>query len=113
MLLLLGSLQLVAQTPRKIWLDTDLLIGLPERAPREVDDGVALLMALKHTDKVDLVGISTVTDVNYGYEVAHKLMKWYAPHRNIPVYRGSDKCGDIGVENDATRALAAALRKEN
>lgn len=109
---LICAISVEAQAPRKIWLDTDLLIGLPERAPREVDDAVALLMALKHTDKVDLVGISTITNVDYGYDIAHKLMKWYAPNRTIPVYRGSDKCGDVGVENDATRALAAALRKE-
>ena len=33
--------------PRRIWFDTDLMIGLPERAPREVDDGITLIMALR------------------------------------------------------------------
>ena len=59
--------------PRRIWFDTDLMIGLPERAPREVDDGVTLIMALRQTDKVELVGISTVTYVDYGYDTAKKL----------------------------------------
>lgn len=102
-----------AQTaPRRIWFDTDLMVGLPERAPREVDDAVALLMALHYSDKVDIAGISIVTNVDYGYDVAQKLLKWYAPDHTIPVYKGSDLCGDVGVENDASRALAEALKKE-
>jgi hypothetical protein len=28
------------EKPIRIWFDTDIMIGLPERAPREVDDGV-------------------------------------------------------------------------
>ncbi len=102
-----------AQTaPRRIWFDTDLMVGLPERAPREVDDAVALLMALRESDKVDMVGVSIVTNVDYGHDVALKLMKWYAPDRKIPVYKGSNDLNDVGTENDATRAMAAALRKE-
>ncbi len=104
---------LFAQTaPKRIWFDTDLMVGLPERAPREVDDAVALLMALRYSDKVDMVGVSIVTNVDYGYDVAKKLMKGYAPDRDIPVYKGSNDLGDVGKENDATRALAAALKKE-
>lgn len=112
LLLVVPCLSIAQKTPRRLWFDTDLMIGLPERAPREVDDAVTLIMALKHSDKVDLVGISTVTYADYGYQTAQKLLKWYAPDRNIPVYRGSDKCGDVGIENDATRALAAVLKKE-
>lgn len=112
----------VAQTaptkPRRIWLDTDIMVGMKDKTPREVDDAVALLMALRHADKVELVGISTVTYVNYGYDVTQKLLNWYntpkggKPARPIPVYRGSDTLRDIGRENDATRAMAAALRRE-
>ena len=98
--------------PKRIWLDCDLMIGLPERAPREVDDAITLMMALNQKDKVDIVGISLVTYVDYAYQTTEKLLKWYAPDRKIPIYKGSDKCGDVGVENDATRALATALRKE-
>ncbi len=102
-----------APKPRRIWLDTDLMIGLKDKNAREVDDAVALIMALKHPDKVQLVGISTVTYVNYGYGVAQNLLKWYnKTGRNIPVYRGSDTLRDIGRENDATQAMAAALRRE-
>lgn len=102
-----------APKPRRIWLDTDQMIGLKDTRAREVDDAVALIMALKHPDKVQLVGISTVTYVNYGYDVTKKLLKWYnETGRDIPVYRGSDTLRDIGHENDATRAMAAALRRE-
>jgi inosine-uridine nucleoside N-ribohydrolase len=97
---------------KRIWFDTDMMIGLPERAPREVDDGVTLMMALQHPDKVHIAGISIITNAQYGYDVTQKLLKWYHKGAPIPVYKGSDKAGDVGVENDATRALADALKKE-
>jgi pyrimidine-specific ribonucleoside hydrolase len=88
------------------------MIGCPERAPREVDDGVTLIMALRQP-AIELVGISLVTVIDYGEEVTHKLLKWYnKTGRDIPVYKGSDLANDLGVENDATRALTAALEKE-
>ncbi|QIP11354.1 nucleoside hydrolase [Spirosoma aureum] len=99
--------------PRRIWLDTDIMIGMKDKTPREVDDAIALIMALEHPDKVEIVGISTITYANYAYEVTQKILGWYnKTGRTIPVYRGSDTANDVGVENDATRALANALRKE-
>lgn len=97
--------------PRRIWFDTDIMIGLPERAPREVDDGVTLIMALA-LPSIEIVGISTITYVDYGYDVTKKILNFYAPNRNIPVYKGSPEAADLGVENEATIALAEALRKE-
>ena len=106
----------LAQTPakpRRVWLDTDIMIGLPERAPREVDDGVTLIMALRQPDKIELVGISTVTYVDYGYDITQKILGWYnKTGKTIPVYKGSDSGRDTGVENEATKAMAEALRKE-
>jgi inosine-uridine nucleoside N-ribohydrolase len=93
----------------KVWLDTDLMIGLPTNAPREVDDALAIMMALKHTDKIQLVGISTITNVVYANRTAKNLLKWYNKGKPIPVYGGSDSANDVGVENDATRALEKAL----
>ncbi len=119
--LLLMTYSSTAQTPakpRRIWLDTDQMIGMKDKTPREVDDAIALIMALQHPDKIELVGISTITYANYGYEVVQKLLKWYnraAPGktgRTIPVYRGSNTAKDVGTENDATRAMANALRNE-
>lgn len=98
-------------TKKRIWFDTDLMIGLPERAPREVDDGVTLMMALRQP-MIEIVGISIITEVDYGYEATNKLLNWYHKGDPIPVYKGSDLANDLGTENDATRALAAALKKE-
>lgn len=106
------SISITYAQPKRLWFDTDIMIGLPERAPREVDDGITLMMALQQSDKIEIIGISIVTNVDYGYQVTEKFLKWYAPNRGIPIYKGSDKCGDVGVENDATRALALALHKE-
>jgi inosine-uridine nucleoside N-ribohydrolase len=97
---------------KKIWFDTDIMIGNPDRAPREVDDAITLMMTLKHQDKVEMVGISLITYVDYAYGITEKMLKWYAPNLKIPIYKGSNTCTDLGVENDATKALAAALKKE-
>lgn len=97
---------------KKIWFDTDIMIGNPDRAPREVDDAITLMMALKFQDKIKIEGISLITYVDYAYGITEKMLKWYAPNLNIPIYKGSNTCTDVGVENDATRALAAALKKE-
>ncbi|WP_240163659.1 nucleoside hydrolase [Spirosoma taeanense] len=99
--------------PRRVWLDTDIMIGMKDQTPREVDDAIALIMALEHPDKIELVGISTITYADYSYAVTHKILDWYnKTGRTIPVYRGSDTARDVGTENDATRAMAEALRQE-
>ncbi len=99
--------------PRRIWLDTDIMIGMKDKTPREVDDAVALMMALQHPDKVELVGISTITYADYSFDVTQKMLSWYnRTGRDIPVYRGSDTAGDVGEETDASRAIADALRQE-
>ena len=97
---------------KKIWFDTDIMIGNPDRAPREVDDAITLMMTLKHQDKVKIEGISLITYVDYAYGITEKMLKWYGPNLSIPIYKGSDTCNDLGTENDATKALAAALKKE-
>lgn len=99
--------------PRRLWLDTDIMIGMPDETPREVDDAVALLMALQHPDKVELVGISTITYADYAFAVTEKLLRWYnRTGQKIPIYRGSDTAKDVGTETDASRAIADALRRE-
>lgn len=95
-----------------IWFDTDQLMGNPENAPREVDDAIALIMALRYHKELKIEGISLVTDVDYGYEITQRILKNYWAGDPIPVYRGSDTCEDLGTENEATRALANALRKQ-
>ncbi|MBO0931110.1 nucleoside hydrolase [Fibrella aquatilis] len=111
---LLSVAQTAPSAPKHIWLDTDIMVGLPDRqGAREVDDAIALMMALRHSDKVQLVGISTVTYVNYGHSITQKLLGYYnKTGRVIPVFRGSDTLRDAGRETDASRAMAEALRRE-
>lgn len=108
----LGSLPAKLLAQKKIWFDTDIMIGLPERAPREVDDGVTLIMALKDPS-IKIVGISTVTNIAYAYDVTQKLLKWHNKGADISVYNGSDKANDLGTENDAVKAMYRALKKEH
>ncbi|MEM9849836.1 MAG: nucleoside hydrolase, partial [Bacteroidota bacterium] len=110
-LVFLLSIQHATTAKRDIWLDTDQLLGNPEKAPREVDDAIALIMILRYHQQLKLHGISLVTDVDYGYEITQRVLKNYWAGDTIPVYKGSDQCGDVGTENEATRALTAALRK--
>jgi pyrimidine-specific ribonucleoside hydrolase len=114
LLALLASLGLRAQTPaapRRIWFDTDIMMGLPERAPREVDDGVTLIMALAQPG-IELAGISLITEIEYGYQITEEILRRYAPDRKIGIYKGSPQAADLGTETEASLALAAALRKE-
>lgn len=97
--------------PKRIWFDCDIMIGIPSPQPREVDDGITLMMALRQKN-IEIVGISIVTNADYGYDITKKFLKWYHNGPEIPVYKGSDLANDLGTENDATRALAEALRKE-
>jgi pyrimidine-specific ribonucleoside hydrolase len=106
-LLLSASLQ--AQT--KVWFDTDIMIGMPDKTPREVDDGITLIMALKQA-QIEIVGISSITYVDYSYDIINKILKWHNKGETIPVYKGSPKADDLGLENDGTRALYTALKKE-
>lgn len=99
----------VAQT--KIWFDTDIMIGMPDKEAREVDDGITLIMALKQPN-IEIVGISHVTYVDYGYGVVQKILNWHHKGTQIPVYKGSPNADDLGTENEATKALYQALIKE-
>lgn len=109
LLVLFFANQIQAQT--KVWFDTDIMIGMPDIAAREVDDGITLIMALKQP-QIQIVGISNITYVNYSYDIIHKIVKWHHKGVAIPVYKGSPEAADLGTENDATRALYQALKKE-
>lgn len=93
--------------PKRIWIDTDIMVGKPGK---DVDDGLALILALK-SDTVEIQGISLEQKVDHGYKVAQKLIKWYS-EEDIPVYKGAESFKDFGEENAAVAALAAALTKE-
>jgi len=99
----------ISQT--KVWFDTDIMIGMPDKEAREVDDGIALIMALKQPG-ITIVGISNITYVDYGFDMVNKILNWHHKGPAIPVYKGSPNADDPGRENDATRAMYQALLKD-
>lgn len=96
------------QDAEKVWIDTDIAIG---KFGRDVDDGIALIMALK-SDKLEIMGISLVRWPNYGYKVTQKLLGWYNNGPEIPVYKGVTSANLTNYDqNEAVDAMAEALRK--
>lgn len=95
----------VTATPKRIWIDTDMMLG---KARKDVDDGLALLFALQ-SEEVEIVGISLVVDVEYGFKVTQDLLQWYAPNKQIPVYMGAHSADERGQTNPAVEAMAKAL----
>lgn len=103
--------QVYSQAQTKVWFDTDIMIGMPDKQAREVDDGITLIMALKQP-QIEIVGISNITYVDYGYGVIQKILNWHHKGKPIPVYKGSPNATDLGLENEATKAMYMALKKE-
>lgn len=104
-LLLLFPFSLFSQ--QRVWIDTDIMIG---KFRRDVDDGLALVLALRDSN-IQIEGISFVHGVDYADKVTDMLLKWYAPERNIPTFKGSDDSTGFGKETDAVKAMIAALEK--
>jgi pyrimidine-specific ribonucleoside hydrolase len=109
LLALVLTFQLQAQI--KVWFDTDIMIGMPDKTAREVDDGITLIMALKQP-QIEIVGISNITYVDYSFPIINKILGWHNKGKAIPVYKGSALANDLGTENDGTRALYEVLKKE-
>ena len=109
--LLGGLLVLAASTAsaRAVWIDTDLSLGSPLR---EVDDGYALLLALR-SPELRVVGVSTT----YGNTplpgtTARTRKSLGAFGSSLPVHPGAASPNDLDRATAASRALSAALRKE-
>lgn len=109
---LFGGLLLLASTAagaRAVWIDTDLSLGSPVR---EVDDGYALLLALR-SPELRIVGVSTT----YGNAplrgtTARTRKSLGAFGSSLPVHPGAASPNELGPDTSATEALSAALRKE-
>ncbi len=90
-----------AVSPRPVWIDTDPAVGI---ADRDVDDGVALLQALR-SPEIAVVGVSTVfgnAPLEEADPIARALLDRWAP--SVPVHRGAD-----GPHRDATPARDALI----
>jgi len=91
--------------PKPIWIDTDIVFN---RFPQDVDDGLALMMAL-NCPRVRLRGVSLNRRVANGERVTRRLLDYYARYP-VPVYRGSDNVfAGPGERTEAVDRLAEAL----
>lgn len=112
--LLIGSASLVlvvmAQTSVPVWIDTDPAIGEPER---DVDDGFALVQAF-HSPELAIRGVSVVfgnAPLDRGLPIAQQLAREFGPD-GLEVLGGAAGADALGAPTAASRALAAALRRE-
>lgn len=92
-------------SPRRVWIDTDIIFNRPGK---EVDDGLALIMALSNKT-IDIVGISLIHNVDNGEIATRQLLDYYAKSP-IPVYKGADDASKgPGSMTPAVEKLAEAL----
>jgi inosine-uridine nucleoside N-ribohydrolase len=97
-------------SPIPVWMDVDIAIGLPEA---DVDDGLALIQAF-HSPEVRVRGISVVfgnTSLQSAVGRAREVVRGFGPE-GLGVYPGAASADDFGLETEAVRAMAAALRRE-
>lgn len=93
---------------RDIWIDTDIIFN---RFGEDVDDGLALIMALDHPG-VRVHGISLCRGVDNGLRVTRRLLKHYARYA-VPVFAGTrDVAAGPGTCTPAVDAMAQALREQ-
>ncbi|MEM8890214.1 MAG: nucleoside hydrolase [Bacteroidota bacterium] len=102
---------------KKIWVDADLAIGVqnPNGLYGDVDDGFALMQLLQ-SDKVEVVGISTVfgnTDIDNAFRLGKEIRDGFGDE-NLAVYKGAAAAIDLQAvaSNEAIEAMAEALEKE-
>ena len=105
-----NTLFLVALAAKLVWMDVDPAVL---RGGNEPDDGLALLQAF-HSSELEIRGVSVVfgnSAVEVGYPNGSEIVTRFGPE-GLRVYQGAASSAELGQENDATRALAAALREE-
>ena len=101
------------EASQRVWIDTDVSIGLPFR---EVDDAFALLLAF-HSKQLAIAGLTT----SYGNaalfatdRIAREMAAQFGAPAGLTektVYRGASSPHDLGKETPGTAALASALTR--
>ena len=95
--------------PRDVWIDTDPAAGIPER---DVDDALALIQAF-HSPELRIRGVSVVygnATLADALPIAREVVARFAAS-DLEVWAGAAAAADLGVDTDATCALATALRQ--
>jgi inosine-uridine nucleoside N-ribohydrolase len=108
-LLLLCLMPLLA-SGATVWIDTDPSV---QRGGHEVDDGFALLQAF-HSPELRIRGISIVfgnAPLAAAVPIGKEIVQRFGP-AGVPVYSGAASAQELGIETDASRAIAAALKSE-
>lgn len=93
-----------------VWIDADPSIGA---AGKEVDDGFALIQAF-NSPELEIRGVSIVfgnADFQTVWPIGQEIVRRFGP-RGLQVYPGAATADESGKETEATRALAATLKKE-
>lgn len=95
---------------RAVWIDTDPSV---QKGVHEVDDGFALVQAFR-SKELQIRGVSVVfgnAPMSQAWPIGQDLVRRYGP-ANLPLSKGASSAAELGKETEASRALAAALRKE-
>jgi inosine-uridine nucleoside N-ribohydrolase len=103
LLVLLGTG--LASGQHRVWIDTDIASG---KLNGDMDDALALVMLLRDTS-VQIAGISVVHGLTHAEKTVRRLLRWYAPGRDIAVHRGATSYRQLGERTDATTAIERAL----
>lgn len=109
-LLLMLLARALASATAPVWIDTDPSVA---RGGHEVDDGIALIQAF-HSSAFTVRGVSVVfgnAPLSEAFPIAQHLVRDFGPP-GLEIASGAAAANDLGVETDASRALAAALRSE-
>ena len=104
--------------PKKVWIDTDLSVGMKRHRGEgycDVDDGFAILQLMK-SDAVEITGISAVfgnTHLKNAYPLCQKMSADFADGQ-LPVFKGASEALNLSDvrTNEAVEALAESLKKE-
>ena len=99
---------LCSGAPVPVWIDTDPSMA---RGGNEIDDGYALLQAF-HSPELAIRGVSIVfgnAPLEKAGPIGREFVSRFGP-KNLPVHLGAASAQRD--ETEASRALAAALRKE-
>lgn len=108
-LVTMGGISCAASQP--VWIDTDPSAGLPDR---DVDDALALTQAFA-ASHLTVRGVSAVFGnaplKDTGRIAADLVDRWGPP--GAQVFTGASSAEMLGVETEASRALAEHLREES
>ncbi len=102
-----------ADKPIDVWLDVDTSTGVIKNGRNaDVDDGLAMIYAF-NSPELTIHGVSVQfgnATLEQAMPIAHQVVDDFGPD-GLGVYEGAASVDDLGVENEATKALAAALKE--